>query len=115
VTDSKDPVVPSLPKLGALKDKLEAERAEIFPRWKAALDEAKGNITRAAVAFGFEPTNDNAEKGNGKSNGVREQGAWLTIRLGLVEYAAGLRKQAGRSTRGRPPGSDGKSRKRTIR
>lgn len=109
MTDDKNEKAPALAKLGALKDKLEAERAEIFPRWKAALDEAKGNITHAAVAFGFEP--------NASSKSVRDQGAWLTRRLELVKYAAELRAKnsATRSSLGRPPGSDGKPKKRTIR
>ena len=108
--DEKQDKAPALAKLGALKDRLEAERAEIFPRWKAALDEAKGNIAHAAAAFGFEPT-------GAATGGVREQGQWLTKRLELNEYAAGLRAKnsANGSSRGRPPGTVGKRRKQTSK
>lgn len=73
---------PPLTAMAARKARLEAERAELFKRWKAALEVAQGNITRAAEAMGLS----------------RNRGNKLTRRFELVEWAEGLRKKAmGRS------------------
>lgn len=70
--------------MAALKDKLEAERARLFPLWKAALEAADGNVTRAAAACkaSFDPLM------------TRHKGNRLTRRFELVAFAAELRVKA---------------------
>ena len=78
--------------MGARKAKFEAAREALFATWKAALTAAKGNVTRAAaICF------PDAEPG-----AARNRGNKLTHKLGLADYAKGLREQATGHSRGRP-------------
>ena len=77
--------------MGERKAKLEADRADLFPLWKTALTAARGNVSRAAVAFFPELT----------AVAARNKGNRLTRRFDLVEYAAGLRRGATGRDRGR--------------
>jgi len=111
------PAAPLLAAMSARKDKLEADRAEVFPKWKATLEAAGGNISRAGRLAFFDDSisflNDDAREVAERK--ARDQAAWLTKRLGLVAYAAELRLAAGAGARvtfgelkgkvmGRPPG-----------
>ncbi len=120
MTDIKE--APPLVGMSARKDKLEADRAEIFPKWKAALEAAGGNVSRAGRMIA--ETNDPAEMKSWTAFGftndmdpveARSRANRLTRRLGLVAYAAELRLKAGTGARvtfgtlkgkvmGRPPG-----------
>lgn len=73
---------PPLDKIRNRVAKLEADQAEILPLWKAVLEQAGGNVTRAAEI---------ERERNPKMN--RDRAQWLTRRLGLVQYAAELRGQ----------------------
>ena len=79
---------PQLTAMAARREKLEAERAEVFATWKAALDEAGGNVSRAGETLNPPITHDRAN--------------YLTRRFGLVEYAASLRVAATGRAMGRP-------------
>lgn len=83
----------------AHKAKIEAKRADLYPRWKAALTEAKGNITDAAVAFILHGVRSHT----GSPAMVRAVSCakFWNRTLGLQVYAAELRRQAGQGA-GRP-------------
>jgi hypothetical protein len=83
---------PPLAKLGARKERLEAERETLFKWWREALEAAEGNVTRAGVMVfpDLPPAR------------AKSRGEWYTRRLGLAGYAAELRVQAGQRPRGRP-------------
>ena len=90
---------PPLDAMAARKAKIEAQRTELFPRWKAALTEAKGNITDAAVTFILHGVRSHT----GSPAMVRAVSCakFWNRTLGLREYAAELRRQAGQGV-GRP-------------
>lgn len=79
-TPKPELVPPPLTAMAAHKDKLEAERARLFPQWKAALEAANGNVSRAAASFDPPMT--------------RDKGNRLTRRFQLVDYASSLRVAA---------------------
>ena|SRR5271165_4335351 len=81
---------PPLEKMEAHKTRLEAERDELFPKWKEALEATDGNVTYASLAFfpDLEPA------------AARNKGNRLTRRLELVKFAAGLRVAATGRSRG---------------
>ncbi len=74
-----------------MKAQLEQKRAEVFPLWKAALEAADGNVTKAAVAFfpDLEP------------KAARNKGNRLTRRFELATWAADLRKTKTGHAKGR--------------
>ena len=85
-------VAPPLVKMGKAKDDFEAKRQEVFPKWKAALEAAEGNVTHAAVAFW--PGEERKK--------ARNRGNKLSQDLELAEYAASLRLAATGKKIGRP-------------
>lgn len=89
----KSPVAPPpLTAMGERKATLEKTRADLFGKWKAALEASSGNITKATETFKVE----------GKSV-AKSYGDYLTRSLGLVEYARELRVKAGHPRKaGRP-------------
>lgn len=74
---NRPPAPPVLSGLTNRREQLDKERADLFRRWRAALEANGGNVTHTAK--GFQPTM------------TRNQGNQITRRLGLVEYAAQLR------------------------
>lgn len=76
---------PALDKMQARIDTLEAERAESFEAWKAALEAADGAVTQAALeTLTHLPESSRRNRGN-----------YLTRKLGLQDYASTLRQASG--------------------
>lgn len=89
--------------MGVRKEKFDADREEVYPRWKAALEAANGCVTYAARAFW--PVEDvpgmSDEDRKKQAKTVVDRGNRYTRRFGLVEYAASLRARATGHARGR--------------
>lgn len=79
---------PSLATLSARVEQLEFDRRLKFTQWKAAIEAANGNITKAAECL--------------KPPITKSRAMFLTKSLGLREYAAALRVRAGHTELGRP-------------
>lgn len=79
---------PQLTAMASRTERLEAERADLFNRWRCALDATNGNVCHAAALMSPPITHDRAN--------------WLTRRLGLVDYAKGLRVASTGRGMGRP-------------
>lgn len=97
---------PPLVDMAAHKAELEARRKEMFPKVKAAIEKAKGNVTKAAIALflpdGVDPALNEIEQGKQLAR-VKVNGMNWTRVLGLREYARTLRKSSGQTGRaGRP-------------
>lgn len=93
----KPPVAPPpLADLAKHKDELEVDRQARFERWKAALEAARGNVSRAASTLVGGP-------GAREMQRARSLAFAWTRDLGLRAYAAALRVEAGgRRGAGRP-------------
>jgi len=77
---------PPLTKMSERTAALEKERRELFEQWKAALEAAGGNVSRAAETLGA----------------TRDRGNYLVRRLGLAAFAAELRLKTTGKDCGRP-------------
>jgi hypothetical protein len=82
---------PALVGLDSRKRAFEAEREVLFPKWRAALQDADGNVTAAARVM-FPELNGTV---------ARNKGNKAVRRLGLADYAAELRKAKTGHARGR--------------
>lgn len=83
---------PELADMAARRAAHEAARSEDFPKWRQALEDAKGNVTHAGVKLFPELSRKEAYAAAARQ--VR--------RLGLVEYAKQLRAQDQGRSMGRP-------------
>ena len=101
---TKRPIAPDAPPplkaLTARKEGWEADRAVVYPKWKAALDAAHGNVTHAAMAYQgvCEPANRTDRKR------LADFGRRLARRFDMLEYARRLRLVSTGKDTGRPIG-----------